>query len=64
MNCKDLEYCKSLISDDFHSSNNSERKHREYYSRKKDEICEKGRRRYQVNCEDLDNRELILSKKT
>jgi len=34
-------------------------KNREYYSRKKDEICEKGRRRhYQVNCKDLDNREL------
>ena len=31
----------------------------EYYSRKKDEICEKGRRcYYQVNCKHFDNREL------
>jgi len=59
-----IEYRKSLISDNFHSSNYSEnvrkRKEREYYSRKKDEICEKGRCYYQVNCKDFDNRELIL----
>ena len=54
-----------MFPDDFHSRINSEnvrkRKHREYYSRKKGEICEKRRSRYQVKCTDLKYRKSLIS---